>query len=266
MSTPGETEPDDSSEGGAASDSPSPGSERPSKGAETKKRGGRWKRRLLYVGVAVPVLGVAMWLAVLVSGLLVLTLIGNGRPGSAYFGFQGAIAYVIAMAHGGGQAVIARLPGLRQQPLDAVGGGVVEAADLQQHLDAIGFNLVGYGCTTCIGNSGPLPPQVATAIEEGELVASAVLSGNRNFEGRVSPHVKANYLASPPLVVAYALAGTTDIDLVSEPLGADSAGKPVTLAVNKSEGLDQALAGSITSYRSAVEAAAGAWHRRDEVL
>jgi aconitate hydratase len=97
-------------------------------------------------------------------------------------------------------------------------------------LEALGFDLVGYGCTTCIGNSGPLPAQVAKAIEEGELVASAVLSGNRNFEGRVSPHVKANYLASPPLVVAYALAGTTDIDLASEPLGADGDGKPVTLA------------------------------------
>jgi aconitate hydratase len=97
-------------------------------------------------------------------------------------------------------------------------------------LEALGFDLVGYGCTTCIGNSGPLPTQVAKAVEEGELVASAVLSGNRNFEGRVSPHVKANYLASPPLVVAYALAGTTDIDLAREPLGADGAGAPVTLA------------------------------------
>jgi aconitate hydratase len=97
-------------------------------------------------------------------------------------------------------------------------------------LETLGFAVVGYGCTTCIGNSGPLPPEVAKAIADGELVASAVLSGNRNFEGRVSPHVKANYLASPPLVVAYALAGTTDIDLTSEPLGTDGDGRPVTLA------------------------------------
>jgi aconitate hydratase len=97
-------------------------------------------------------------------------------------------------------------------------------------LEALGFDVVGYGCTTCIGNSGPLPPEVARAITEGQLVASAVLSGNRNFEGRVSPHVKANYLASPPLVVAYALAGTTDIDLGTEPLGTGTDGAPVTLA------------------------------------
>jgi aconitate hydratase len=97
-------------------------------------------------------------------------------------------------------------------------------------LEALGFDVVGYGCTTCIGNSGPLPPEVAKAVTDGQLVASAVLSGNRNFEGRVSPHVKANYLASPPLVVAYALAGTTDIDLRSEPLGTGSDGSPVTLA------------------------------------
>jgi aconitate hydratase len=97
-------------------------------------------------------------------------------------------------------------------------------------LEKLGFDVVGYGCTTCIGNSGPLPPEVARAVAEGQLVASAVLSGNRNFEGRVSPHVKANYLASPPLVVAYALAGTTDIDLSTDPLGTDDAGKPVMLA------------------------------------
>jgi aconitate hydratase len=97
-------------------------------------------------------------------------------------------------------------------------------------LEALGFDVVGYGCTTCIGNSGPLPPEVAKAVLEGQLVASAVLSGNRNFEGRVSPHVKANYLASPPLVVAYALAGTTDIDLGTEPLGTAADGSPVTLA------------------------------------
>jgi aconitate hydratase len=88
---------------------------------------------------------------------------------------------------------------------------------------------VGYGCTTCIGNSGPLPEPVAKAVTEGDLVAAAVLSGNRNFEGRVNPLVKANWLASPPLVVAYALAGTTDVDLATEPLGTGADGKPVYL-------------------------------------
>ncbi len=101
---------------------------------------------------------------------------------------------------------------------------------LDQYLEKLGFYTVGYGCTTCIGNSGPLPAQVSTAIEQGDLVASAVLSGNRNFEGRVNPLTKANYLASPPLVVAYALAGTTDIDLTTEPLGTDQSGQPVFLA------------------------------------
>jgi aconitate hydratase len=96
-------------------------------------------------------------------------------------------------------------------------------------LETIGFNVVGYGCTTCIGNSGPLPPPVSKAVHDGKLVVSAVLSGNRNFEGRVNPDVKANYLASPPLVVAYALAGTTDIDFATEPLGTDKAGAPVML-------------------------------------
>ncbi len=92
-------------------------------------------------------------------------------------------------------------------------------AGLLPDLEALGFHLVGYGCTTCIGNSGPLPAAVSKAVHDGKLVAAAVLSGNRNFEGRVNPDVKANYLASPPLVVAYALAGTTDIDLTSEPIG-----------------------------------------------
>jgi len=105
----------------------------------------------------------------------------------------------------------------------------LEKAGLLADLDKLGFNVVGYGCTTCIGNSGPLPDAVAKAVTDGDLVASAVLSGNRNFEGRVNPHVKANYLASPPLVVAYALAGTTDIDLVNEPLGTGTSGKPVYL-------------------------------------
>ena len=97
-------------------------------------------------------------------------------------------------------------------------------------LEKLGFNVVGYGCTTCIGNSGPLPQAVADAIGEGNLVAAAVLSGNRNFEGRISAHVRANYLASPPLVVAYALAGRIDLDLSREPIGRDKSGKPVLLA------------------------------------
>ncbi|WP_282169320.1 aconitate hydratase AcnA [Ruegeria atlantica] len=103
----------------------------------------------------------------------------------------------------------------------------LEAAGLQQHLDAIGFNLVGYGCTTCIGNSGPIQREISEAIAEGDLVATSVLSGNRNFEGRISPDVRANYLASPPLVVVYALAGTMDIDLTSEPIGQDKDGNDV---------------------------------------
>ncbi len=88
---------------------------------------------------------------------------------------------------------------------------------------------MGYGCTTCIGNSGPLQPEISAAIAEGDLVATAVLSGNRNFEGRISPDVRANYLASPPLVVAYALAGDMNIDLTTEPLGTAKDGKPVYL-------------------------------------
>jgi aconitate hydratase len=103
-------------------------------------------------------------------------------------------------------------------------------AGLMPDLEALGFHLVGYGCTTCIGNSGPLPEAVSKAVNEAGLVAAAVLSGNRNFEGRVNPDVKANYLASPPLVVAYALAGTTDVDLASEPLGRGRDGRPVALA------------------------------------
>ena len=102
-------------------------------------------------------------------------------------------------------------------------------ANLLEPLQALGFNLVGYGCTTCIGNSGPLPDEVVKEIKEHNLVTAAVLSGNRNFEGRISPHTQANYLASPPLVVAYALAGTVDIDLTSEPLGTGADGQPVYL-------------------------------------
>jgi aconitate hydratase len=105
----------------------------------------------------------------------------------------------------------------------------LERSGLAKDLDALGFETVGYGCTTCIGNSGPLPDAVAKAVTEGDLVAAAVLSGNRNFEGRVNPLVKANWLASPPLVVAYALAGTTDIDLDREPLGTGKDGQPVFL-------------------------------------
>ncbi|WP_417269646.1 aconitate hydratase AcnA [Celeribacter sp.] len=105
----------------------------------------------------------------------------------------------------------------------------LEAAGLQEDLDAIGFNLVGYGCTTCIGNSGPIQPEISEAIAEGDLVATAVLSGNRNFEGRISPDVRANYLASPPLVVAYALAGDMTIDITTEPLGQDKDGNDVYL-------------------------------------
>ncbi len=102
-------------------------------------------------------------------------------------------------------------------------------AGLTEPLNKLGFNTVGYGCTSCIGNSGPLPEPVVAAIIAGDLVAASVLSGNRNFEGRVNPHTRANYLASPPLVVAYALAGTTDVDLIKEPLGTGSDGKPVFL-------------------------------------
>ena len=104
------------------------------------------------------------------------------------------------------------------------------AADLQAPLDALGFNVVGFGCTTCIGNSGPLAEPIVDAITAGDLVACAVLSGNRNFEGRISPQVRANYLASPPLVVAYALAGSLNLDLTTEPLGTGSDGEPVYLA------------------------------------
>ncbi len=123
-----------------------------------------------------------------------------------------------------------------------------ERAGLTPYLEALGFHTVGYGCTTCIGNSGPLPEPVSKAIAEGDLVACAVLSGNRNFEARVHPEVKANYLASPPLVVAYALAGRMDIDLVTEPLGHDASGEPVFLAD---------LWPSPEEVRSTVEAAIG---------
>jgi aconitate hydratase len=105
----------------------------------------------------------------------------------------------------------------------------LQASGLISYLEKLKFHLVGYGCTTCIGNSGPLPEPIGAAIKENNMVAVAVLSGNRNFEGRVHPLVRANYLASPPLVVAYALAGRMDMDLTSEPLGTDKSGKPVYL-------------------------------------
>ncbi|WP_417627321.1 aconitate hydratase AcnA [Pararhodobacter aggregans] len=131
----------------------------------------------------------------------------------------------------------ARALGLNRKPWVktslAPGSQVVEqylkAANLQEDLDAVGFNIVGFGCTTCIGNSGPLQPEISKAINENDLIATAVLSGNRNFEGRISPDVRANYLASPPLVVAYALAGDMNIDLTTEPLGQTPDGKDVYL-------------------------------------
>ncbi|MEV0967973.1 aconitate hydratase [Microtetraspora glauca] len=107
--------------------------------------------------------------------------------------------------------------------------GYFERSGLQPYLDKLGFNLVGYGCTTCIGNSGPLPEEISAAVQSSDLAVTAVLSGNRNFEGRINPDVKMNYLASPPLVVAYALAGTMDIDLNNEPLGVGADGQPVFL-------------------------------------
>ena len=118
---------------------------------------------------------------------------------------------------------------------------------LTPYLEQLGFYTVGYGCTTCIGNSGPLPEPVVEAINEGDLVAASVLSGNRNFEGRINPHVRANYLASPPLVVAYAIAGTVDIDLSTEPLGQDKAGQDVFLRdlwpdfADVTEGMNRAI-------------------------
>jgi len=131
----------------------------------------------------------------------------------------------------------ARALGLNRKPWVktslAPGSQVVQeylaAANLQDDLDAIGFNIVGFGCTTCIGNSGPLQPEISKAINDNDLIATAVLSGNRNFEGRISPDVRANYLASPPLVVAYALAGDMNIDLTTEPLAQTPEGKDVYL-------------------------------------
>lgn len=137
----------------------------------------------------------------------------------------------------------------------------LDKAGLTASLKQLGFHTVGYGCTTCIGNSGPLPPPVTEAIKSGDLVASAVLSGNRNFEGRVNPLTRANYLASPPLVVAYALAGTTDIDLTTEPIGTDDQGKDVLLSEiwPTAEEIRETIARSIqpemftTEYETAVK-------------
>ena len=124
----------------------------------------------------------------------------------------------------------------------------LEAAGLQEPLDALGFQIAGFGCTTCIGNSGPLDAPVAEAIDSGKLVATAVLSGNRNFEGRVHAQVRANYLASPPLVVAYALAGSMTVDLRNDPLGEDADGRPVYLRDiwPSAKEVDEAVAAAVT--------------------
>jgi aconitate hydratase len=129
------------------------------------------------------------------------------------------------------QAGLARKPWVKTSlaPGSKVVTEYLAKAGLMKDLEALGFHLVGYGCTTCIGNSGPLPEPVSRAVAEGDLVVASVLSGNRNFEGRIHAEVKANYLASPPLVVAYALAGTVDIDLTSDPIGRDRAGRDVYL-------------------------------------
>jgi aconitate hydratase len=125
----------------------------------------------------------------------------------------------------------------------------LDKAGLTPYLQALGFHTVGYGCTTCIGNSGPLPQRVAEAVSQGDLVAAAVLSGNRNFEGRINPLVKANYLASPPLVVAYALAGTVDIDLSNDPIGSDRDGNAVYLRDiwPTQDEIASAIAGAVTA-------------------
>jgi aconitate hydratase len=151
----------------------------------------------------------------------------------------------------------ARARGLKAKPWVktslAPGSRVVtdylEKAGLMGDLEAVGFYTVGYGCTTCIGNSGPLAPEISAAVKAGDVIATSVLSGNRNFEGRVHPEVKMNFLASPPLVVAYALAGTTDIDLNSEPIGTGSDGRPVFLKDLWPSGHDiqKAMAGSVDS-------------------
>ena len=134
------------------------------------------------------------------------------RPARAQRGRQGPDGQAV-----GQDLARARQPGRRRT--------ICKEADLQKPLDKLGFNIVGFGCTTCIGNSGPLAPEISATIAKHDLVAAAVLSGNRNFEGRVNPDVRANYLASPPLVVAYALAGSMQVDLTNEPLGTRQAGQ-----------------------------------------
>ena len=131
-----------------------------------------------------------------------------------------------AVAKGSGSNPGSRLPSARVPVWSQT---IWSKAGVMDDLEALGFNVVGYGCTTCIGNSGPLPEPIGNAIRENDLVACSVLSGNRNFEGRVHADVKMNYLASPPLVVAYALAGSMELDLTTEPLGEDSDGQPVFL-------------------------------------
>src|SRR5207253_4570361 len=124
-----------------------------------------------------------------------------------------------------------------------------KASGLLEYLAELGFNLVGYGCTTCIGNSGPLPEPVSSIVRDRNLIVASVLSGNRNFEGRIQSQVRANYLASPPLVVAYALAGRMTIDLTSEPLGKDPEGKPVYLREIWPSGVEiqEAMLGAVKS-------------------
>ncbi len=124
-----------------------------------------------------------------------------------------------------------------------------DRSGLTPYLDKLGFNLVGYGCTTCIGNSGPLIPEVSAAVNEADLAVVSVLSGNRNFEGRINPDVKMNYLASPPLVVAYALAGSMDVDLFGDPLGQDQDGNDVFLEDiwPSPQEIEETIAGAITS-------------------
>jgi aconitate hydratase len=131
------------------------------------------------------------------------------------------------------------------------------------YLEQLGFNVAAFGCTTCIGNSGPLPEPVSKAVTEGNLVTSAVISGNRNFEGRVHPLVKANFLASPPLVVAFALAGTTDIDLSTEPLGYDKTARPFSHSAVAKE-ITDAIAAFVTErcYRQCLAATRCGTHRR----
>jgi aconitate hydratase len=151
----------------------------------------------------------------------------------------------------------ARARGLRSQPWvkTSLGPGslvvrdYLDKAGLLPPLNELGFNIVGYGCTTCIGNSGPLPAEVSRGISAGKLVVASVLSGNRNFEGRVHAEVKMNFLASPPLVIAYAIAGTMDIDLTNEPIGRDRAGQPVYLRDiwPSQQEINDTIAGTINS-------------------